>query len=116
MNLGNKLVKEKVDSIKQLDRIELRQRVIIQQNSFSSWDCFYILGFISLFFTISYATTIQHLYNYGLDITPQLGTVRIFAMMTLVFLGFHLIGVLLHIIKRAKFNRENEDFIEEHSK
>lgn len=115
MNLGNKLVKKKVDSMKQLDRIELQNRVIIQQNALPSGDMFGIVGFISLISAIGYSYIIPYLASYGIETYYHTRALTDILVVSGIGFLFYFLVLILRISMKNKFHKENEDFIEGHS-
>lgn len=116
MNLGNKLVKKKVDSMKQLDRIELQNKVIIQQNSLPSGDLFGIVGLISLVSVIGYSYIIPYLASYGIDTYYHVRALGDILIVSVLCLLLYFLMMIFRISMKNKFHKENEDFIEGHSK
>ena len=110
------LYQNKYNSMKQLDRIEFQNRELIFNNNQSSGDSYYILSFISIFFSISFITNYIYLASLGVISTIHLSMGRISAMIGLYFMAFYFIILLINTALKSRHKTNQEKFLEEHSK
>lgn len=117
---AEELLKEKVASMKQLDRIEYKNEVYAQK-SFLNILILYVSVLLSTSFIIIFFGVVWSLLGYynlymGLDITHyKIGAVTSW-FFSLLFVILALKSIHLHTNKKNQFAKENEEFIKEHTK
>ncbi len=110
------LYEEKYKSMKQLDRLEFHSREIIFNNNKSNVDCFYILSFISMFFSLGFISNYIYLASLGINSLVHISMGRVCAIISIYFMIFYFVISFCNLILKSKHKRSQEQFLEEHSK
>lgn len=110
------LFEKKYNSMKQMDRLEFQNNKIIYDNKNDTSYEFYILTFISLFFSIGFVANYIYLAQLGINSIAHIAMGRIFATFSIVFFAFHIIQLFFNSLNKYKNMKSQEKFLEEHTK
>lgn len=116
MGLKEKLLDDKIKSMKQLDQLQFNQKILNYKLDRKDCSINFILYFMSFFAIVFLKLKLDYLQHYGLYEGIYQLVINLFGVLMFVSLCILLSNLFIKFISQDRFNKELDNFIEDNTK